>query len=323
MSQETSQQIPGESVTLPEVARGGDSKGASWGASILLLCVVVGLLGIVTGIVLQVLGKLSPQITQIAGSLGGLMAFISTVFGSKLQGSVLDGLGWIWKRANKSVVIPLGVFMVLIPTLVAVLAPIIQPGLPSLPNPYPPNNGSLVVSDPLHDNSKGYGWDTTPTPYGTCDFGGGAYHVIPTVVGSYHRCGPQNIDSFSNFAYEVQLSILYGDCGGIIFRGDFARYRYYYFQICADGSFHFSIYTQKGSPAKTLTGSNPNINRGNNQSNLLAVVAIDNSITIYVNHQSVYHIQDGTYSQGQIGVAAEYMNAPTGVAFSNLNVWKL
>ena len=331
MAQDNSQPIPEKGIALAENDRANDSGVVSRRASIILFGIVVILLGLVAGIILNAFGKLPPQIVQIAIGLGALIAAISTVL------ALLQALGffqqkpepphsltWIWERANKVVVVPSSVFTVAILTLAVVLVPSIRPGLPSLPNPYPPNSGSLAVSDPLHDNSKSYGWDITPTLYGSCDFGGGAYHVIASVVGSYHRCGAQNMGSFSNFAYEVQMSILGGDCGGVIFRGDFASYRYYYFQICADGSFDYSIYTRQGTPAKTLPGSNPNINGGLNQPNLLAVVALDTSITIYVNHEAIYHIQDSTYSQGQIGVAAENVNAPsTEVAFSNLNIWKL
>lgn len=194
-----------------------------------------------------------------------------------------------------------------------------------LPNPYPPNAGQLMLSDPLKDSSKGYMWDEFPTAYGTCSFHGGAYHVTSTQASDYHRCGAQNIGSFSNFAYEVEMTILDGDCGALIFRGDFINYHYYYFHICKDGSYQFSIFTQQGPPTTNFPqGYSPNINRGRGQVNLIAVVAINDTITVYANHQSIYSIHDGTYSQGQIGVAAENLNAPpTEVEFSNAHVWVL
>src|SRR5438132_348194 len=45
-------------------------------------------------------------------------------------------------------------------------------------NPYPPNTGTLVLNDPLTDNSRGYKWDESSfSGTGTCGFTGGAYHI--------------------------------------------------------------------------------------------------------------------------------------------------
>ena len=294
-------------------------------ANIILYFIVTGLVGLIAGIILYAYGKLSPQVAQIASGLSTIVALIAGVFGSTIAKSVPDGLQEIRKKANSMLIIPSSVITVVILSLAVILMPLLQPSVPSIPNPYPPYGGRLVAFDPLHDNSRGIIWDEFATGYGTCSTHDGAYHVISTQAGDYHRCGAQNIGSFSNFAYEVEMTILYGDCGALIFRGDFANYRYYYFHVCQDGSYDLYIYTQQGIPTKTLpVGRNPNINRGQNQANLVAVVAINNTLTFYVNHQSVYSTQDSTYSQGQIGLAAENLNAPpTEVTFSNLRVWKL
>src|SRR5207248_9853070 len=43
-------------------------------------------------------------------------------------------------------------------------------------NPYPPNSGTLVVNDPLTDNSKGYKWDESSfSSTDSCGFTNGAY----------------------------------------------------------------------------------------------------------------------------------------------------
>jgi eukaryotic-like serine/threonine-protein kinase len=77
---------------------------------------------------------------------------------------------------------------------------------------YPPSNGTLALNDPLSDNTLGYGWYQT----NVCVFTGGDYHV--TSPSSYFIfCAAQNTN-YSNFAYEVQMIIISGDCGGIYFR---------------------------------------------------------------------------------------------------------
>ena len=60
------------------------------------------------------------------------------------------------------------------------------------------------------------------------------------------------------------------------------------------------------------------------QSNLLAVVAQNNSIYIYINQQYIAGVSDSTYRTGHIGVfGGNYTQAPADVAFSHLQVWKL
>ena len=294
-------------------------------ANIILYCIVTGLVGLVAGIILYAYGKLSPQVAQIAGGLSTIIALIAGVFGSNFAKSVPGALQEIREKANSMLIIPSSVITVVILSLAVILIPLIQPGVPNIPNPYPPGGGKLVAFDPLHDNSRGYKWDEFTTGYGTCSIHDGAYHVISSQPDDYHRCGTQNMGSFSNFAYEVEMTILYGDCGALIFRGDFANYRYYYFHVCQDGSYELYIYTQQGIPTKTFpVGHNPNVNRGYNQINTVAVVAINNTLTFYVNHQFVYSTSDNIYSQGQIGFAAENLNAgPTEVAFNNLRIWQL
>jgi len=191
----------------------------------------------------------------------------------------------------------------------------------SLPNPYPPSVGKLAIYDPLRNNSGGYNWDLKPTQYGTCTFTNEGYDVAAPTTPTYHRCIAQNT-SFSNFAYEVELAIIAGDCGAIIFRADATLYHYYYFHICQDGTYALWRYDHSG-PQSTIffQGSNPNIHQGLSQSNLLAVVANNNSINLYVNHQLINSIQDSMYAQGQIGVAAENETHPTEVVFKNAKVW--
>lgn len=190
-------------------------------------------------------------------------------------------------------------------------------------NPYPPQRGTLVLNDPLSDNSQGHNWDVTPTRFGTCTFATGAYDVVATNSHTYHRCGAQNTH-FSNFAYEVEVTIIAGSCAAVIFRGDFPGYHYYYFHICQDGSFALWLYTRNGPKTKTFIESpSARIHRGLGQINLIAVVAIQDSLTLYVNHHALYTEHDSTYSQGEIGVAVDSDTNPTEALFRQAKVWVL
>ncbi|HZT99238.1 MAG TPA: hypothetical protein VFA10_06230, partial [Ktedonobacteraceae bacterium] len=193
----------------------------------------------------------------------------------------------------------------------------------SVPIPYPPHSGSLALSDALRDNSKGYSWpDNTSIKGGTCQFSRGAYHVIMTQAGEFHSC-IAGATGFSNFAYEVRMTILQGDGGGVLFRANGTEGRYYYFRVGRDGSYGLYLYTGAGgSHVQVLTsGRAAAIYTGLNVANVLGVVARGNTIDIYVNHQRIDGVTNGTYDSGQVGVAAAYEAGITEVVFSNAEVW--
>ncbi len=190
-------------------------------------------------------------------------------------------------------------------------------------NPYT-HNGTLILSDPLNDNSKGYGWsEYTSTKYSTsCQFTGGAYAAsTPLYVANFCYATATN---FSNFAFEMQMKIIKGDCGAILFRANSANQSFYYFVICQNGLYAVGAFN--GSAWHDLINFQPSsaINQGLGQTNLVAVVARGNSLDLYVNHQKINSISDGTYRQGQIGACASgHDGDPTEVQFSNAKVWTL
>jgi hypothetical protein len=208
------------------------------------------------------------------------------------------------------------------PTAQASPTPGGSPTIGTQPNPYPPHTGSLVLSDPLRDNSKGNHWDVgTFANASSCAFTGGAYHMAVAVKGHLFACHAGSA-SFADLAYEVQMTILAGDRGGLFFRQVGTSGPYYYFSIKTDGSYELDSF--KGSATRVLQrGTSPAIKAGLNQINLLAVVAQGSSITLYVNRQSIAHLSDSTSARGLIGLAADATDQPAVVAFSNANVWML
>jgi hypothetical protein len=192
------------------------------------------------------------------------------------------------------------------------------------PNPYTPGSGKLALIDPLSDNSKGYAWETDVQAEGTCAFSGGAYHVNTSKTNFFNSCTAEATD-FSNFAFEVQLKIVRGDCGGMIFRADNNSGKLYFFEVCQDGTYSFSRYLDfTGDNVKVLAGgSSTAITTGLNRSNTIAVVAQGSTLTIYVKKQIIASANDSTFSHGQIGVFADENSNPTEVAFNNAKVWVL
>ncbi len=189
-------------------------------------------------------------------------------------------------------------------------------------NPYPPHTGSLALNDPLKDNSKGYRWDTGLFAQGgTCSFIGGSYHVSVFLQGNLLACNAEAV-TFSNLTFEVQMTILKGDRGGIFFRQVGTQGPYYYFSIKIDGSYELDSFNGKTTNVLQL-GSSAAVKRGLNQPNLLAVVAQGSSIDLYVNGQSIVRTTAINTSSGLIGVAADATDQPADVAFSNARVWML
>ncbi len=191
------------------------------------------------------------------------------------------------------------------------------------PNPYTPGLGTLALTDPLTDNSKGYAWDASVHTDGTCAFSGGSYHVSTPKTQFFYLCTAEVTD-FSNFAFEVQAKVVKGDCAGMVFRADSNTGKMYFFEVCQDGSYTFSRYLDfTGNNVKTLAGgSSSAIATGVGQTNTLAVVAQGSTLTIYVNKQKISSATDSTFTHGQIGLFADASNNPTEVAFTNVKVWK-
>ena len=191
------------------------------------------------------------------------------------------------------------------------------------PNPYPPYRGTLALYDLLSGNGNGYNWDEyVGSGYG-CVFEEGTYHVIAQ-LGFYFSCTANNTN-FHNFTFEVQMTILKGDCGGIIFRADTRNNKLYFFQICTRGDYELYSYAGANTAnAKTLrTGFSSAIATGLNQHNVIAVIANGSSFNLYVNDQWLNSITDSTYSNGQISLAASSYKSPTEVVFRNAKIWTL
>jgi eukaryotic-like serine/threonine-protein kinase len=190
------------------------------------------------------------------------------------------------------------------------------------PNPYTPGSGNLALIDPLNDNSKGYAWDASAHTDGTCAFSGGSYHSSTSKTRFFYLCTAETTD-FSNLAFEVEMKVLQGDCGGMVFRADSNSGKMYFFEVCQDGTYLFSRYLDfTGNNVKDLAGgSSAAITTGLNQTNVIAVVAQGSTLSIYVNKQKIASASDSTFSHGQIGLFADSNSHPTEAAFNNVKVW--
>src|SRR5579884_3635121 len=186
--------------------------------------------------------------------------------------------------------------------------------------------GTPVLDDPLLKNDTN-NWTEGTSSDGTtsCGFTGGAYHAKANPQNTYSLCMAQGTN-FSDFAYQVQMTIAKGEFGGMVFRADSAQVKYYSFFIDRYGN-----YTLVTSVDNTGTrdyvlqkGTSSFIRTGLNQVNTLAVIARGNTIYLYINEQYITSANDSSYHAGQIGVFGGNMNqAPADVVFSRVQVWNV
>ncbi|HEY4387990.1 MAG TPA: hypothetical protein VGN34_26370, partial [Ktedonobacteraceae bacterium] len=199
-----------------------------------------------------------------------------------------------------------------------------EPTASTLPDSYT-QQGTLVLNDPLQDNSQNIDWMTGLNENNaSCAFVGGAYQSSQPINGDFHVCFALTTD-YSNFVFETQMTIIAGQAGGVIFRGNQANSTFYYFNVGQDGSYDLRDYIDPwiAHARLLISGSSPAIHAGLNQPNTIAVVANGNIFKFYVNHQMITSVSDSTLSHGQIGIVAYNQGSTATTVFNNVRVWKL
>ena len=187
---------------------------------------------------------------------------------------------------------------------------------------YLSGHGTLAFFDPLSQAGR---WKSTSNAAGgSCQFTGGAYHVSEQRVNYFSWCLADGI--FGNFAFEVQLTVTQGDCGGMTLRDD-GKEHFYKFIICQDGRYKAVKYTNDNTTIKLHNGNSTAIRTGPGQQNKMAVVASNSTMIFYVNEQQIDQEQDSGPTQGKIALTAgPYDNSShdvTEAVYSNARLWTL
>src|SRR5262249_27495213 len=138
-------------------------------------------------------------------------------------------------------------------------------------------------------------WHSDDTNFNgeSCRFTGGAYHAIQESIRYDTTCSIEG--DFSNFAFEVQLTITQGDCGGIRLSQDMENLFTYYFGICQDDTYMAKKYGYSGDhevQTRSSISSSSAIHAGRSQQNKIALVASGSTMTFYVNEQPIDHVQE-------------------------------
>lgn len=178
-------------------------------------------------------------------------------------------------------------------------------------------------SDPLSQNTNG--WDNAAAKTRSCLFADGAYHASSLTPYALALCGSSKLpDNLSNIGYQVQMNILRGDEGGLIFRLSLpssTQVRTYVFSVNRHGT--YDLWVINGHFKTLLYRSSKAIHTGLNKPNLLCVIAQRSQIALYINKQYVASVVDTSATTGTLGLFARGLPSTTDVAFSKLAVWRL
>jgi len=181
-------------------------------------------------------------------------------------------------------------------------------------------HGTPALDDPLSTNNTN-NWTETTSADGkfSCAFSGGVYHVSAP----YTPCLAQ-ATNFGDLAYQVQMIIVNGEFGRMVFRADGSQTKYYSFFIDHNGTYKLiTSVDNTGTHDHVLrNGTSSFIRTSLNQTNMLTIIALGSSIYLYINQQYITNASDTTYRAGQMGVfGGNSSEAPADVIFSHAQVW--
>ncbi len=186
-------------------------------------------------------------------------------------------------------------------------------------------SGTPTFNNTLSDNTGDGAWDEGSVAVNTgCTFTNSSYHASEARQGYFQPCIAENT-KFSNFAYQVELTINKGNPGqaGMVFRVGSDNKTYYLFRIGTDGSYALDIYDANGNVNTLVHGFSSAITTAFGQANTLTVIAKGTNYLLFANGQYVDSASDKTLQEGKIGVVAVNAGTPIDVTVGNVQVWKL
>ncbi len=264
----------------------------------------------------------APSITMSAqnqGSVGsGAGSSVSAVVPPVQFASRIFSLLSRYRRLHPFTVIVLSVSVGVI--IGAIIFSLLLYGLPAFSaHQQPPSlystatSGTSALSDTMAAPDSNQ-WDNVPN---SCVFQAGDYHVLDTHPGTFSICR-EEANTFCNFAFQADMTIITGDGGGLIFRladGTMERFR-----VSSNGSYDLV----DTSPNIGPYGASSAIHQGLGKSNVLTSIAQGSTIDIYVNGQHIGNLQHSkSPACGQIGFLALDFTQSADVQFSNVKVWNL
>lgn len=182
-------------------------------------------------------------------------------------------------------------------------------------------SGTPVLNDPLSQQS-GNQWDEGAfSDKSACLFKNGSYHVIQPNAGFFLQC-EETTRGFADFAFQVDMTIISGDRGGVLFRSNDNTGKTYVLDLDSFGNYALYVYTGYSASLsrRLIFGQAPAQLVGPSQ---ITIIAQGSTLYFYLNKQFVDMTTDATLRTGLVGVLADDVQQATEVAYSNAKVWIL
>ena len=238
---------------------------------------------------------------------------------------------------KRSLSLPRSLFMIIL--AIAVLCTIITASLiiwlanthVGTRDPSPTPTATPLFQDILADNESGW-----PHIKGQMFFTqNGQYHILNNLGSSLEGAlAPYETSQYADFRLTVTLSEIHGslddgDYYGVIFRSTPAESHFYLFEVAAidGGQYHFwraDIDPKSGNPQyqELAGGPAPSLFLQLGQSNIVTIVAINNTFTFFINGKQVSNsVKDSSKSaltSGEVGLFVEEQG--TEVVFSKMHI---
>lgn len=183
-------------------------------------------------------------------------------------------------------------------------------------------SGKPLLSDSLNHQSN-TDWDEySDKGQDFCGFRNGSYHDEEIAPGYFNPC-TEGGKGLENFAIQVDMTIVSGDYGGVLFRGHDGFF--YFFDIDLSGEYAFNIWNYKTSSVSQRLdyGNTTYMQSDSTQANTITLIAEGSTFYIYINGHFIETVTDSSYQSGWFGLIADSGQDDTDVAFSNLKVWQL
>ena len=164
-------------------------------------------------------------------------------------------------------------------------------------------------------------WGTVDKPTYGCNIQSDGLHVRVADTGKFYYC-TSGRGKFAAFAFQVEMKMLKGNGGGILFSSD-NQGNEQYFHMYPDGS--YDVFTEQnhkfGSIIAQGTASLTPIQAGIKST--LAIIVQGNEVYLYLNRKLIKNFQDATYTSGFVGVGADDKGAPAEVVYTNAQLWMI
>ncbi len=183
-----------------------------------------------------------------------------------------------------------------------------QSVVPPISQPTDPPSGTILFEDDFSSASSG--WDRLQTAEGVMDYDAAGYRMLVNALDTNFWSTPHK--SFRDVRLEVDAGKLGGpeeNRAGLICR--YSGADYYFFMITHDGYYGIGIFKdgQAILLGQSEMESSPAIHTGVNINHLRAD-CVGDQLTFYVNAQQVTSAQDGTLTQGDVGLVTGTFGQP-------------